>query len=313
MFNRSSILFFSVAGVTLVLGANASCGSNSTGFGDGGTDGGGAGGSGGTSAGAGGSFGTGGTAGAGGSTATGGAGGTTATGGAGGTTATGGAGGTGGTGGAGGTGGTASTACSATSTGGIATLPGTGPGGYQPTDGGTAIGIGGYSFTFNDGVAPAGTGNCTASPTTICIDQNAMCVMGMTGVASTTTPYPCYGGGFGFNVGQMSGSMTAGTFSVPSTSTGLTYALSNIPSGIGGLRIQVVTGTAPASATNSYCAPITAATGTVPWTSLELTCYDTPVGTALTGPPMDLQQIEISIDDGTAAGAFNFCLDSISF
>jgi hypothetical protein len=111
------------------------------------------------------------------------------------------------------------------------------------------------------------------------------------------------------------GATAAGTCAVATTSTGISYSLSNVPAITGGgLRLQVVTGTAAASATNSYCAPITTASGTIPWTSLELTCYNSPPGTALAGPPAQLQQVEISIDDGTAATAFtNLCLDAVSF
>jgi hypothetical protein len=136
----------------------------------------------------------------------------------------------------------------------------------------------------------------------------------MTGIASTAAPYVCNGAGFGINVGQAMGAAGAGTCSVATTSTGISYSLSDVPAITGGgLRIQVVTGTGAGSATNTYCAPITAASGTIPWTSLALTCYNTPPGTALTGPPADLQQVEVTIDDGTAAAPFNFCIDAISF
>jgi hypothetical protein len=163
--------------------------------------------------------------------------------------------------------------------------------------------MGGYSFSYTD------SSTCTTSPLSICIDSTAVCVSGMTGVSSST----CYGGGFGINVGQTMGSMTAGTVAATATA-GLTYSLSNVPTiAGGGVRIQVVTGTAAASATNSYCAPITAPSGTIPWSSFELTCYATPPGTALTGPPADIQQVEVTIDDGTAAAAYNFCIDSITF
>jgi hypothetical protein len=184
------------------------------------------------------------------------------------------------------------------------TTTGTTGGGFQSTVGSP----GGYAFAYSSD----GTG-CT-SLATATIDMTAVCVTGMTGIASTATPYVCNGAGFGINVGQAMGATVPGTCSVLATSTGITYALSNFPTiPGGGLRIEVVTGTAAASATNSYCAPITAATGTIPWTSLELTCYNTPAGTPLAGPPAQLQQVEISIDDGTAATAFNFCIDSISF
>jgi hypothetical protein len=131
----------------------------------------------------------------------------------------------------------------------------------------------------------------------------------MTGVSNST--YTCYGGGFGFDVG---GSAAGSTFAVPSTSTGITYALSGFPTITGGgMRINVVTGTSAGSATNTYCAPITSGSGTIAWTALELTCYDTPVGAALTGPPAELQAVQFSIDDGTASTAYNICVTSVTF
>jgi hypothetical protein len=196
--------------------------------------------------------------------------------------------------------------CQATvAAGAIATTPAsTFIAGYQ-----SAVGMGGYSYVFSDST---GADPCTTSPTTICIDSSAVCVAGTTGVS--VAPYNCYGGGFGINVNQAINSTTLGTYSVPTTSTGITYALSNVPTiASGGMRIEVVTGTAAASSTNTYCTPITAASGTVPWTSLAQSCYITPPGVALTGPPTDLQQLEFAIYDGTTATAFNICVDSISF
>jgi hypothetical protein len=221
--------------------------------------------------------------------------------------ATAGSGGTGGSGGSGGTGTT--TACSATiATGALATTAAAaGAGGYQST-----VGMGGYAFIFSSDTT-TGINPCT-SPATFCIDSTAVCVAGMTGAASTAAPFVCNGVGFGINVSQAMGSSTTGTLAVPATSTGVTYALSNLPATPGGgMRMQVVAGTAAPSATNTYCAPITAASGTIPWTSLALTCYDTPTGAALAGPPAELQQVEFTVDDGTTAAAFNFCLDSITF
>jgi hypothetical protein len=144
-----------------------------------------------------------------------------------------------------------------------------------------------------------------------CIEGTAVCVSGTTGVASTSAPYLCNGVGFGINVDQASGSAMAGTYSVPTTSTGITYALSSFPAPPGGsVRIQVVTGTGTGS---TYCATIAAATGTVAWTSLEENCYGTPPGAALAGPPTDLQDVQFTIEDGTAMYHYDVCLDSITF
>jgi hypothetical protein len=107
---------------------------------------------------------------------------------------------------------------------------------------------------------------------------------------------------------------TFGTYSVPSSSKGITYSLSNFPAIPGGrVYIQVVTGTATPSTTNEYAAYITAASGTVAWTSLTLMVYATTPGTALTGPPSDLQQVVFGVNDGTAPTSFDFCVNSVTF
>ena len=82
-----------------------------------------------------------------------------------------------------------------------------GMGGYFT---GTTPGMGGYAFAYNDGPTSPTPGSCTGSAaTTTCLDPNALCVSGSLGVASTATPYNCYGGGMGINVGQaMAGTAT---------------------------------------------------------------------------------------------------------
>jgi len=193
---------------------------------------------------------------------------------------------------------------SGASSGGIATVAGTGVGGYQST-----VGLGGYSFAFNDGVPPIGTGMCAATTMADgpCVDQTAVCVSGTTGIASAAAPYNCYGGGFGINVGQTSGSSTVGTYTVPSTSTGITYALSGFPTiAGGGMRIQVTVGGM------TYCSPITSGSGTVAWTAMTVACYN-PGGAALPGAPNALTNVEFTIDDGTAGMPYDICLTALTF
>jgi serine protease len=329
MFTRNSILLGSLAGAVALVCSNISCGGGGGGFGgDGGPDGpasGASGGSGGTAAGgsAGSGFGgsgfggssTGGT-GVGGS-GTGGTGvGGSGTGGTGvGGSGTGGTGvggsGTGGTG-TGGTGAGGSTpACTFTgsTTGGIAeTTPSmSAMGGGDTAASGNSMG--GYSFGFSQDT----TASCS-SLATVCVSTTAFCASGMLGVKSTASPYPCNGAGVGVGV-----SGSAASLSVPSSSTGITYTLSAAPTSIvpagGGMRIGVITTSGGAS--TPYCLDISSmpASGSVPWTMLVQQCYNPTAmqGPALTGPPTDLVNIQFDIDDGTAAGSYSFCVDSLSF
>jgi hypothetical protein len=174
----------------------------------------------------------------------------------------------------------------------------------------SAVGTGGYASAFSDGTG----GMCTTSSATACLDTSELCVSGTTGIASTSSPYNCYGAGLVLNVGQLSGSSTVGTYSVSASSMGINYTLSSFPTiPGGGMHLEVMTGTAAASATNTYCAPIAAAKGTVAWSSLALTCYGTPTGAALTGPPTDLQSVQFVVDDGTVETSFDICIDAITF
>jgi hypothetical protein len=181
-----------------------------------------------------------------------------------------------------------------------------GNGGYfQIANFGSAAYLGGYAFSYNDSPTPPNTGTCTTGATTTCNDPTALCISGTLGMTNPPT-YSCYGGGFGINVGQMMGSMTNSPISLAGT-TKINYALSGFNSIPGGMRIQVTEGGM------TYCATITTATGSVPWTSLAQTCYDTPPGTALAGAPMALTNIQFSIDDAATAGSgYEVCVTSLS-
>jgi hypothetical protein len=190
--------------------------------------------------------------------------------------------------------------CSATVVpGAFATSPGTvGQGGMQ-----TTIGLGGYSYAYSDATA----NGCGTAPTSICVDAEAVCVSGTTGMQSTD----CYGGGFGVEV-QGEGASSTG-YAVPSSSTGVTYSLSEFPTYVGSMMIAVYLGANGGSGGTSYCSIISAASGTVPWTSFEQNCYATPPGPALTGPPTNLFRVQFQINDGLNPTNFNFCLTGLAF
>jgi hypothetical protein len=190
---------------------------------------------------------------------------------------------------------------------GVCSASGTGTG-YQST-----VGLGGFSFGITDGISVGGTGTCTTSPSTVCLDTTKLCASGTTGVYSAS-PF-CWGAAFGFLVNQaMDSAGTFGTYLVPSSSTGIAYSLSSFPTTPGGgMRLVVTTGTAASTTANEYCSLIIAASGTVAWTSLAVNCWETPPGASLTGPPPDLQNVYFEVLDGTTRASFDICIDSITF
>jgi hypothetical protein len=141
--------------------------------------------------------------------------------------------------------------------------------------------------------------------------MTALCGKGST-VAQNTT-YSNWGAGFGINVGQTSGSMTNTPYAVKSSSTELSYALSNVPPAA---RI-VITDGAATDGSDDYCYDFQStdgATGTIKWTSFNTKCYDTPAdGKALSGPPQTLTAIKVQTGGLTSVSTFDFCIDSFSF
>jgi hypothetical protein len=163
----------------------------------------------------------------------------------------------------------------------------------------------GYAFAYND-ASPSGT--CTTGASTACSSATSLCVSGSTGVNDGAPNYACWGSGFGVNVGQAMGSMT--NTPIAATGTGISYALSGFTSAPGGMRMTLKVGT------TSYCATLTAASGTVPWASFMETCYNTPPGAALTGAPTMLSDIEFTIESGAVGAAatdYNICVTSLGF
>jgi hypothetical protein len=147
----------------------------------------------------------------------------------------------------------------------LVTVPyGSGCSGFQ-----TVLGSG-YTFSFNDG--PGSSSSCT-TPSTSNLDNAAMCLAGMTGVASAS----CFGAGLGFTVNEQADGGAAAAYSFPAASTGITYAVSALSST--GTRLIVALGP-----TTTYCVILTETTGTVAWTQFNTTCYNNE-GAFLTGPP----------------------------
>jgi hypothetical protein len=171
-------------------------------------------------------------------------------------------------------------------------------------------GTGGYAFSYQDTVGsivcldgcPASGAVCSTAPAT-----SELCTHG--NLLANPAPYSAFGGGIGFNLNQAMATSATGTTAMPfvTTGSGISYVVSSIPPN--GLRLQIDHG----GSTNTYCANVTAPSGTIPWSGFALTCYNTPPGAALTGPPDDATQIEFQMVTTATAGTGDFCVTSVSF
>jgi hypothetical protein len=77
------------------------------------------------------------------------------------------------------------------------------------------------------------------------------------------------------------------SYAVPMTSVGLSYSISNLP--IQGIRLSIVD-----SSNTEYCAPLTAATGTVMWTDFYNKCYNGN-SVSLPGPPQSAVKVIFTV------------------
>ena len=185
--------------------------------------------------------------------------------------------------------------CGATTTGGIML----GQGGYFAVPSAT-IGMGGYAYAFSDATGmPAGMSSA-------CIAGSAFCGMGTTGVQSTAT----WGAGIGLNLNQ---AMATSSTSPPidafqATGSGISYALSGLSSGA-----RLIIDNSPNYPTVvDYCAAISNASGTLPWSMFNTKCWDNS-GTALTAAPAMAHHVQVQVYATSMAGSFNFCVTSLKF
>jgi hypothetical protein len=162
----------------------------------------------------------------------------------------------------------------------------------------------GYAYFYNDSM------NSTGGTSTSCLSATALCTAGTTDVANATGTF--FGAGIGFNLNQtrspacVSGAVDP--FTVPAGSVGLSYTLSNLPTG--GARLII--GNASGTTGTDYCVTLTAASGTIAWTKFNSECW-TDQGTFLTGPPAGPIHINIGTPSGTTAASFNYCVESLAF
>jgi hypothetical protein len=160
--------------------------------------------------------------------------------------------------------------------------------------------MGGYTYAFSDAMGmPAGT-------STACVSAGAFCGVGTTGVQSAAT----WGAGIGLNLNQaMATSATSPPISAfQATGSGIAYALSGISAGV-----RVIIDNSPNYPTVvDYCAPISGASGTIPWAMFNTKCWDNS-GTSLTAAPTMAHHVQFQVFATSAAGSFNFCVTSLKF
>jgi hypothetical protein len=148
----------------------------------------------------------------------------------------------------------------------------------------------GLDFTFSDG-----------KTSSICLAANSLCAAGVTG-AQDPPAYSVYGAGFAFNLSPAT--TLTNVVELQLSGSGVSIAVTSLPTGAD-LRIQTNVGGA------DYCAKMTTATQTIPWTTFNTKCWDN-TGTALAGAPKTAK-IEFQASSLTTAGSFDFCVTSLSF
>ena len=203
-------------------------------------------------------------------------------------------GGVGGAGATGGSGGSASTGT--TPTGGATTTCAPVPksaGGISCPGGFCSVGpYSGYDFSLDD----------KTGKSSVCVSAGSLCGAGTTG-AQDPPSYTVWGAGFGFNLAPQS--TVTNIVPVQLSGTSVTVALSSLPTGAS-MRVQVTVGGA------AYCAVMTAATQTIPWTTFNTKCWAPTTGTALAAAP-NTPNIQFLASSLITAGSFDFCVTSLSF
>jgi hypothetical protein len=164
---------------------------------------------------------------------------------------------------------------------------------YQGGSTAGGVGTGGYVYHYDDGTSYG------------CVDSANACITGQT-AAQGTNYSTIWGAGIGINVNQANGASAKSTVT-PTSTTGLAYAVSPSTLPTQGLRIVLSGGTV------DYCAKITTASGTVPWTSFTTDCWDTPPDGGVYSGTGAFSSVEFQVPAVAAAGSFSFCVDSVSF
>jgi hypothetical protein len=165
-----------------------------------------------------------------------------------------------------------------------------------------ALGNGGQTFAYSDS-DPPGTGTSTAS----LVPGSKVCVTGTAAQVPDANAFPVYwGAGVGINLDQSQAPGSTPAVFVP-TSTGVSYALDNLPP-----NARILIG--DATLAGDYCYNLTSASGIIPWTSFAKECWAGGANTPLAGPPTDATSIRFQVyTDTNAAHPFDFCVTNLSF
>jgi len=198
------------------------------------------------------------------------------------------------TGGAGATGGTT------TATGGVTATCTPVPkstGGLSCPNGLCTVGAySGYDFTFSDKIASS-----------VCMLPNNLCGAGTVGAQNPAGGYTVWGAGFGFSLSTLTTATTETP--VQLAGTGVTVTVTSLPTNAD-MRLQVKHYVGAVGTT--YCAIMTTATQTIPWTSFNTMCWAPATGVALTGPP-NTSNFQFQASSRLTAGSFDFCVTALSF
>jgi hypothetical protein len=145
----------------------------------------------------------------------------------------------------------------------------------------------------------------TDGTSTICMSANGLCATGNTNALNSTNTTANWGVVFGFYLSP--NSTPTNLVGVQLAGSGISVNLSSLPAGAQA-RVQVSVG-----ATGYYCAVMSTASQTLPWTSFNTARWNN-TGTYLTGAPTAATQILITVSSETGvAGSFDLCVTSLSF
>jgi hypothetical protein len=158
---------------------------------------------------------------------------------------------------------------------------------------GSVIGDGGYAYAYDDKMGSVA-----------CLDSTAYCGAGTTAVA--TANGTVWGAGIGASLNQ---AMAMNMQSPPIdpyavTGSGVSYQLDNFPSQ--GMRLIID------QMGVDYCAPLSAASGTIKWASFNTKCWDGS-GTTLAGAPQIATHLQFQVTANAAITPFSFCVTGVSF
>ena len=100
-------------------------------------------------------------------------------------------------------------------------------------------------------------------------------------------------------------------YTIPSSASGVAYSVRWRPGARYAHPVLNASPTATGTA-GDYCAPITAASGTVPWASFNTMCWAPATGTSLSAAPT-AYKLEFEVTASATTAPFNFCVLSASF